>query len=367
MNSKHLRIIVFILLCWAGQHSQAQVVIRPMALNNPFFKFEQLFQIQLLNTSSEAINGLIQVQLIDKQGGAIFQMNSLPLSLKKGATINSGQINWEGGLSLASQALSSTLHQFGRLTSGQYSYCYRFINQANGRTLGSHCQESTTINFQLPALVYPQNSQSINTPFPVLSWRPPMPLFGAALNYSLRLVALQEGQSRIDAIHSNLPLLEKYNLKTIALPYPPTTIPLQKDQQYAWQVTAYWQSVEIGKTEIWQFSLTEPINNKGQKPISFRLAKRKMGAAYYVFSDKEIPFGYDNYEAATLLNYKIYPKNKPNHLLANLPKIALKPGLNQLTLKVDNRLKLKHNESYILEIINKKGTSFFLGFKYKKK
>ena len=105
------------------------------------------------------------------------------------------------------------MNQYGRLLNGQYIYCYRFIDQSNGRTLGSFCQESAAINYQLPSLIYPRNSQKVINQFPVLSWRPPIPLFGTELNYALRLVSLDEGQSPLDAINSNLPLLENIDLK----------------------------------------------------------------------------------------------------------------------------------------------------------
>ena len=367
MKNTKTYIMLFILLFWGVGISYSQVIIRPTALNSPFFKFEQLFQIQLMNTSPEAVRGVIQVRLEDNLSKNIFQINSLPITLAKGQNIQGNAINWEQGLDLSNQQLASTLNQYGRLVNGQYIYCYRFIDQSNGRTIGSFCQESAAINYQLPALIYPRNSQKITNPFPVLSWRAPIPLFGNELNYALRLVSLEKGQSPLDAINSNLPLLEKYRLKHLILPYPPTGIPLKKDQQYVWQVTAFWGEVEVGKTEIWQFSLVEPAVTLDKKIASYRLVKRQMGASFYVFSDREIFFGYDNYLADKKLKYTIYAKDDPKKIIADLPKVALASGLNQIILKLDPSLKLADKQAYILEIENSKGESFFLSFKYSKK
>ena len=54
-----------------------------------------------------------------------------------------------------------------------------------------------------------------------------------------------------------------------------------------WQVTAFWREVEVGKTEIWQFSLVEPVLQADKKLASYRLVKRQMGSSFMSFLDKK--------------------------------------------------------------------------------
>lgn len=343
---------------------QAQVLIRPTAANSPFFKFDQLFKIQVVNTTAERVKGVVQVRVENNATKTLFQVNSLPVSLSKGQALNATQINWENGLHQLNQQLASTLGQTGQLPTGQYVYCYRFIDLENGRTIGSHCQESTRLNYQLPALIYPREAQVVNTPFPVLAWRPPLPIFGNELNYSLKLVELRKGQAPADAIYRNLPLLEKYRVKGLSMPYPVTAIPLKKGRSYAWQVTAFWRNTEVGKTEIWSFLMEDAQPIEADEPIeSYRLVKNTMGGAYYVFSEN-IRFAYNNRNFEEVLSYSIYPKETPRKILKNMPIIPLIAGLNQVEISLDQSLELKKEIPYILKITDKKGREFFLGFKY---
>ena len=146
-----------------------------------------------------------------------------------------------------------------------------------------------------------------------------MPIFGNELTYNLKLVALDKGQSPTDAIYRNLPLLEKYRVRGLSMPYPVTAMPLKEGQKYAWQVTAFWGNTEIGKTEIWAFSLEKP------KPIaqinrqeSYRLVKQELGSSFYIFSN-EIYFAFQNQGYEATLNYSIYSKENPKKKVNNLP------------------------------------------------
>jgi len=82
-----------------------QIIIRPTALNNPFFKFEQLFQVQLMNTTQNTVNGVVQIRLEDNASNTIFQINSLPIVLHEGQNIQGNQLSWEQGLELSNQQI----------------------------------------------------------------------------------------------------------------------------------------------------------------------------------------------------------------------------------------------------------------------
>lgn len=232
--------------------------------------------------------------------------------------------------------------------------------------IGNYCQESTSQKFQLPRLAYPAHQQQLTTTLPVLSWHPPLPLFGNQLNYALKLVELEDNQTPIEAINTNLPLLERYRLKSLSLPYSAAGIPLQKDKKYVWQVTAYWMDAEMGKTDIWEFSLIDKeLEEQPPKTEAFRWVKRKLDGSFYVFTD-QVYFAYDNRSYDKILNYKIYPRNQKNKVRKSKKPIELEPGINQITLDA-KQLKLRRDTDYLLEITDSKRTKYYLEFKYAKK
>jgi len=357
--------LFFILL--VATVTQAQVVINPIVTNSPFFNLDQLTNIQLTNASVAPIQGIVQIQMEDNVHNSIFQMQSYPITINQGQRIGGQEIEWENGLQLGNEAVSRLLATSGELMSGQYVYCYRFLNSLTGQVVGSYCQENSFQNFQRPKLIFPAKQASLTNRFPVLIWQPPVP--GAsrgALNYTLRLVELEEGQAAVDALNRNMPLLERHHLKTSSLPYPITAMPLKEGQQYAWQVTAYWNDVEMGQTEIWGFEVVqaEKLPTENTLP-SYRLVSKQMAGNYYVF-DQQILFAYENKAREKNLRYKIYPKGEKENDFVVLPTISLSSGINQIAIDITNKLNLKKDSPYILEITDKHGFVYFLAFKVKK-
>ncbi|MEO1627761.1 MAG: hypothetical protein AAFV25_21615, partial [Bacteroidota bacterium] len=212
MKSFQQCFLLFSLIASLAMPSWSQVVIRPVSMNSPVFNFDQLLQFQLVNSGATPVKGIVQIQVEDNHSNGILQINSLPINLPVGVSMDQQQVQWEGGIQLGENQFARWLAQSGGLPRGQYIYCYRFLETQSGRTLGNFCQENSSTHFRLPELVYPFHAAVLSNPFPVLSWRPPVPLQGSSLRYNLKLVELLDGQSPLEAINSNLPLLEKYRL-----------------------------------------------------------------------------------------------------------------------------------------------------------
>ncbi|MEO1517232.1 MAG: hypothetical protein AAFV95_19560 [Bacteroidota bacterium] len=356
--------LLFSLIAFLATPSWSQVVIRPVSTNSPIFNFDQLLQFQLVNTGTSPVKGIVQIQVEDNYSNGILQINSLPISVAVGASMDQQQVQWEGGIKLGENQFARWLAQSGGLPRGQYIYCYRFLEAQSGRTLGNFCQENSSTYFRLPELVYPFHEATLQNRFPVLSWRPPVPLQGNNLRYNLKLVELLRGQSPLEAIHTNIPLLEKYHLSTLSLPYPPTGIPLEKDQQYAWQVTAFWNEIEIGKTNIWTFSIEEEEIEKEEPQIeSYRLVKQRQKGSPYVFTDA-LYFAYDNRAFESELTYSIHAKNASREAMTNLPSIALTPGMNEIKLDIDKHADMEAGQHYVLTIWDRYQVPYYLEFKY---
>ncbi|MEM9919107.1 MAG: hypothetical protein AAF990_13480 [Bacteroidota bacterium] len=365
MKSFRYYFLLFVAFCWYVQPSNGQVVIRPTSVNSPFFNLDQLLQFQLINTTNETIKGVVQIQVEDNYSNAVLQVSSLPMELTAGASVNHRQVQWEGGIRLEENQLARWLAQSGGLPNGQYIYCYRFLDAASGRTMGNFCQENASIEFRLPELIYPFDRAELQDLFPVLSWRPPIPLRGNALTYHLRLVALEEGQNPLLGINSNLPLVDKQHLRSLSFPYPPTAIPLQENIQYAWQITAFWEHIEVGRTDVWTFSIQPPkaADEPPPKEESYRLVKRKLEGRNYFFTDK-IYFAYDNRAYDQKLDYQIYLKNDKSQKIDALPSFELSPGMNYLTLAVRKKMDLQRGAQYVLMIKDKYQRNHYLEFTY---
>jgi len=357
-----LRLVLFF-FCLSPLSIFSQVVISPKLSNTSVFNLNQLLNVQLINVGVESVRGIVDVQIEDQSTQTIFQIQSLPFELLHGQTLDASQINWEGRLQFGEKELSRMLAQSGRLPTNQYVYCYRFLDIQVGRVLGSFCQEQTYQNFQLPQLAFPSNNATLQNPFPLLSWYPPMPISGIDLTYSLRLVEIVNGLSPQEAINRQIPLLEKHNLKGLTHPYPVTAIPLKKDKIYAWQVVAYSAGIELGRTDVWQFTLTTP-ELIVEEPASeaYRFAKKELNGSYHVFKD-QLLLAYKNHLSETELRYVIYPINNKQKKLKNLPTLKLSSGVN--TLEIDpKKLKMKKGERYILEIEDSRNQRYFLEFQF---
>lgn len=339
----------------------AQVVITPTNLQGPFIQLDQLTKVSVSNVSTTAIQGILELRLENKQQEAIISLESLPFQLESGGMASQTDIRWSPDMVLSNR-LATRLSKYGGIPTGEYVYCYRFIQIPDRKVLGVFCQEQSNLSMTLPRLSYPSDEAILKTPLPVLNWLPPMPM-SRALNYSLRLVELREEQVPMDAIQTNLPLFEKHNLQMLSLSYPPTAINLQPGKKYAWQVTAFWGGNEVGKTEIWEFSIEElRYVEKEAEPESFRMVKSYTDGAQYIFKDK-IYFGYQNREFESVLNYSIYPMGKPKDTVENLPKVKLGNGLNKVIIDLKKSFDMSEEEAYMLEIVDRRGGKYFLEFK----
>lgn len=347
-------------------NAQSQVIINPTFNQSNIFFLDQLLQVNVVNPTSTVMTGYLSVDIEDNQGNIILSITSTPMQLGANAITNASDINWQNNLNLANTSIANAIGETGKFPFGKYVFCYRFLSSVNAQVLGINCQEKEINIAGLPELISPYNNANIKSTYPLLTWRPPLPLSGQNVTYNLVLTELKNGQSYIDAIQSNFPLLKRKNLSQISLNYPPDALPLDEEKEYVWQVTAFYNNIEIGQTDIWKFSF-KPTLTKSAIPAdeSYRVLKKRKSSDYYVFNGT-LYFIFDNRYNETVLEYTIYKEGNPNANITGLPLVQdMGAGTQKIELNLSNVNGIEANSKYVMKVKDKYEHEYVMTFLYK--
>lgn len=325
-------------LLWALMgYSQVMIVSNSVGLREQFM-VDNLYQISVVNTSSQAINGRIRGVIMDRSQREIAEIYSSPLSIEAGGSVTGKQIPWQGvprfGRFLASQQLRET----GQLTPGNYTICYQVIN-SQGTALANNCLEQRVRPSGPPELLYPANQEQVTIPNPNLTWRGPLPMpLGAEIEYRIKLVEMRAGQKPERAVVSNAPLLEQRVQTFSNINYPLDAPPLEEGKTYAWQVQAYSNQFELGKTSVWQFTYKVPKELNSAKALgindTYRFARPNLNGRLYKANAGYIRFAYDNRSGLAQLPYELVAFSGVGKTTYTPPSVSLSAGLNLIDLNI---------------------------------
>lgn len=362
--SIYICLIISLLL---STESSSQVLIQPTFQQTEVFSIDQLLQVSLVNSSSQAVEGALDIS-IESGGQMVFRLASPVMRLGVGEMRLADEINWNSRLQYGQNDLASFLRQTGKVYGNNLVFCYHFIENNTTKVLGSSCQEKTLLRFDPPELIFPEDRAKVQSLSPLLTWKPVNVLSFSPISYQLVLTELKKGQSPVEAIRTNFSLINERNLYQPFLPYPSNAQLLEEDKEYAWQVIAYLEGVEIGKTEAWRFSFKPNQKNIEEIPEEgYRFVKRKSDGSYYL-ANKVLHFAYDNRDNEENLTYQIYPMAKDNlKAMKRVPSITLKPGVNNIDLDLSEVRGMKDSEEYLMTIQTAKNGRYYLRFKYFKK
>lgn len=149
----------------------------------------------------------------------------------------------------------------GDLPFGNYRFCVRALIYIDGvqEQEVDDCLDKEYTPISPPFLVSPDNDEVLSVPNPLLVWSPPMPILNdASLVYRLKLVEVLPNQSPINAIQSNLALIDVDNLSQTNYPYPNNAPTLLAGKRYAWRVSTKTANYNFGNTETWSFVYAQP-------------------------------------------------------------------------------------------------------------
>lgn len=210
---------------------------------------------------------------------------------------------------------------------------------------------------QPPELLSPYHKETVKVSRPLLTWKAPLPLLGNQVRYSLKLVEVRKGQSLVQAIGNNVPIIQNRSVDRTFLPYPVGIQGLEVGKTYAWQVLAYAGGRYLGQTDIWQFVYSIEKSVVMPPVVSYPFVKQKIEDTEYIVNDT-ISFAYDNRFNEQNLNYEIFENNQK---INAIPAVPLSLGINKVKLVVAN---LQDGRHYTLIIRDRANERYYLPFIY---
>lgn len=366
---KFIKQFSFLIICCCFGMSllKAQVTIIPVHQNSEIFLFDQLFQVNVLNVSGITQTGFLEISIEDRNRSTVVTVRSAPMNLQQGAMRNGGNINWQNNARFGNNIASGIISETGKLPIGEYVICYRFLGTTTQTILGVNCQEKAVKPFGLPELISPYNRETINTKLPLLTWRPPLPSYNLNVQYSLKLTERKEGQSMNEALLKNFPLVQQNRLSQTALIYPSASLPLKVGKTYVWQVSAGYDNIEIGQTDIWQFTYGEQAEARQQTArTTYATLKRKLDATFFQMEDGFLRFQVQERYNADDIEINIYnykrEKKALNEIAEAKNNVNHQFGTNYYEINVTCALVI--NEFYVLEVQTQSNEKTLLRFKH---
>ena len=154
-----------------------------------------------------------------------------------------------------------------------------------------------------------------------------MPLV-SRYRYSIAVAEKKDGQAAVDALSDNIHVFHQENIAWSTPPYPPQVPDLQKNKQYAWQVTAYDGNTRITQSEIWTFSINCNDKSPDAGKESYRQLSGSLNGNYYV-AGRVLHFSIINPYGKTKMLYAVTDVSNPAVEIGNLPVINAQTGSNK--------------------------------------
>jgi hypothetical protein len=368
---RKLRFLLLILLL--AIKSEAQLVSNLQLPATGLLYKPQLWTMVLTNTTGAPLT--IHIEMVLSESGSSQQLLSgvtREITLPAGTTQITPASLFPIQYNSLSTAYTIDNSPNGLLPIGSFVICYNFFKHDSHsyEQILEECHDIVVEPLSPPQLIYPYDATAIEEANPQFSWLPPVPMaLFSDLNYDLKLVEINPGQSAADAASQNIPLYQANNLPTNTLLYPLSAPALQFEKQYAWQVTAKSNASVVASSDVWQFSLKQygTLNPSGQAELPFVKLKKAPESGYAIFVD-DLKFDYFNETGDSIWVAKVID------LTVSSPKEQDLPLENTSLIRGENLVKYNaaensffiHKHLYQLEISNSRNEVWRLRFEYRK-
>jgi hypothetical protein len=232
----------------------AQVTISVQIPPAGLLQHDQLWNLVLMNNSSQAIDATISMTLQDMTTGyPVLSASTNNITLPRGVKMLAAKDVQPLQYTFSGPDLPGTY-----LPLGTFNACYTISKNEGDHSVpvATECVRVAIRPLSPPLLVMPADKSVINTPYPQFSWVSPAPMdMFTDLSYDISIAEIFEGQSANDAVFNNTPVYAKNYLKIPFETYPASMPSLQRGKRYAWQVVAKNGLNYSAQTEIWTFTL----------------------------------------------------------------------------------------------------------------
>ncbi len=363
------KILFLIVLCYT-QHCYGQLSVNILIPPSGMMDKQQLWNIFATNTETSPISVQVQVTFSElATGQPVF-------------TASSSFIVGTGTKQLSATSIDPVQYNLlnpdyriepgptGLLPIGSFTVCYDFLILKYNKVV-QECQQITIPPLGPLLLNLPSDGAVLSELQPLFSWLPPSPVNSLHnLRYELRVTEILPAQSAADAMQDNIPSATFRNLAANNFQYTQSSPALSPNTQYAWQVIAFNNLNEIGKSETWYFNTKQDATALpllSREPAYIKLEKEGKQNGYAVFWGN-LSFDYMNETGDTTLQILVEDLTNPRHTSFILPidSIKLKRGQNLINYKAAEDSRFKNKHQYLLRLANSRNESWQLRFEYRK-
>ncbi len=243
--------ILTLLACLLSSMLFAQTIQLIMSPNpSPYFSDWQnkteTARLIVNNTSQTSIDCKIKTQLFNGDDELVAETDFVKMPL---LTLMPGisQFNAENIYPLEAvktygnsfNSMSST----GRIPDGNYRLCTDLVDPINGTPLTAQspqCKMFRIIAYQAPVLIAPRENQIIpetEAKGIIFRWTPVAPSPNYIVTYRLQIWEVSDGQTNVDAVRYNWPIIEKDFRGILQTQWPFDFAPPEEGINYVWTIT----------------------------------------------------------------------------------------------------------------------------------
>ncbi|MFY0255155.1 hypothetical protein ACDQ55_14500 [Chitinophaga sp. 30R24] len=341
----------------------AQVVMSVQVPPAGLLQQSQLWNLVLTSTANTPLNAVIAMRLMDATTGQPV-LNGITRSIALSSGARQLQLKDVSPVTYEYLSPVADRRENALLPPGRYSVCYSLIVTGDK---SDHTQSEQCLNFVVepvapPQLNSPANTAMLESSLPQFTWIPPAPLnLFADLNYDMVLVALEEGQSAVEAVQSNMAVYRFSGLRQPFLPYPAGAPALDSGITYAWMITANNGRQYAAQTDVWTFRVKKPANVLVDDLTAFVELRRESGPA--INSGKSVKCTYVNDAGDATATYEIIALEENNRVVRQ-GQVSLQPGANMMVLPLQNGSRLSSGKTYLFRLMNKRSENWEMKFIY---
>jgi hypothetical protein len=291
-----------------------QITISQMPLSSLSCQVNDAWNLSVFNPYQKPVRIVLQAE-VRMNGESAADLSSGTLEIQPGATLLNKKNVSGSKLNYTNKDLAEIEASTGSLPPGNFEFCVWAscvdpdcdgLGNAVGK--GAMCMSVTIVPSSPLILIFPENKSELEINRPAFSWAPSV-IFSRSLSseYEFSLVQMEEGQSAQEAIVRNRPLVNTRGLRNTIFQYPPDLMPLEYNQNYAWQVKSWIGNTPLNSSEVWQFRIPKDTVPEVLDTIRFCELRKTLDATVYSYKKSDnLYFIFREKYNNTDLNFKIY-------------------------------------------------------------
>lgn len=216
-----------------------------------------LWSLNARNTSRETVDVYFYGEITKINTGTVARGNTQRLKLAPNFTYHFTPSDFRVEVGFIDPNLADGLKK-KLIPEGSYRFCVYARSHDDNKTLGRDCQTINVLYSRTIQLIYPPDSSETPRSSPLtFSWTPLNLPGQQVIDYTIRIVPVDSGQTPHHAMKRNHPIFVERNIKTTMWTYPLNAPSLVEGQTYAWQIEGYSSisSHKLGESEIWTFTI----------------------------------------------------------------------------------------------------------------